>query len=78
MINNKIGNAGDIIDIEQWSGKIGGIVAGNGDDVGILPVEGCAVRLLPVHFYFRVGVDGLFTDFPDRAVDFLRRAAYQR
>lgn len=25
-------------------------------------------------FYYRVGVDGIFTDFPDRAVDFLERA----
>lgn len=29
-------------------------------------------------FYYKVGVDGVFTDFPDRAVDFLRRAEYQR
>ncbi|MEH0023000.1 MAG: glycerophosphodiester phosphodiesterase [Desulfobacter sp.] len=29
-------------------------------------------------FYYTVDVDGLFTDFPDRAVDFLRRAEYQR
>ena len=29
-------------------------------------------------FYYRVGVDGLFSDFPDRAVDFLRRAEYRR
>ena len=24
-------------------------------------------------FYFKVGVDGAFTDFPDRAVNFLRQ-----
>ena len=29
-------------------------------------------------FYYQVGVDGVFTDFPDRVVDFLRRAEYQR
>lgn len=29
-------------------------------------------------FYYQVGVDGVFTDFPDRVVDFLRRTKYQR
>ncbi len=29
-------------------------------------------------FYYQVGVDGVFTDFPDRVVDFLRKAEYQR
>ena len=24
-------------------------------------------------FYFKAGVDGVFTDFPDRAADFLRK-----
>ena len=27
--------------------------------------------LLEIH-YFRAGIDGVFTDFPDRAVEFLR------
>ena len=29
-------------------------------------------------FYYKIGIDGAFTDFPDRAVKFLRRAEYQR
>jgi glycerophosphoryl diester phosphodiesterase len=29
-------------------------------------------------FYFQVGVDGVFTDFPDRAVDFLERREAQQ
>ena len=28
-------------------------------------------------FYYQVGVDGVFTDFPDRVVDFLRRTEAQ-
>ena len=29
-------------------------------------------------FYFQIGVDGVFTDFPDRAVDFLERMKEQQ
>ena len=29
-------------------------------------------------FYFQIGVDGVFTDFPDRAVDFLERVETQQ
>ncbi len=29
-------------------------------------------------FYYKIGIDGVFTDFTDRAVKFLRRAEYQR
>lgn len=47
-------------------------------DRGTIPRYAASFEELLDIFYYRVGVEGVFTDFPDRAVDFLRRAEYQR
>jgi len=46
-------------------------------DKGMIPKYAASFEEMLNIFYFQVGVDGVFTDFPDRAVDFLRRAEYQ-
>lgn len=47
-------------------------------DYGRIPPYAASFEEMLDIFYFQVGVDGLFTDFPDRAVEFLRRAQCQR
>ncbi len=44
-------------------------------DHGQVPAYAADFEELLDIFYFRVGVDGVFTDFPDRAVQFLRKHA---
>ncbi|KMZ43232.1 MULTISPECIES: glycerophosphodiester phosphodiesterase [Bacillales] len=46
-------------------------------DKGQIPAYAASFEELLDQFYFTAGVDGVFTDFPDRAVDFLRKAEYQ-
>ncbi|WP_255547815.1 glycerophosphodiester phosphodiesterase [Crassaminicella indica] len=45
-------------------------------DNGRIPPYAASFEDMLDTFYYKVGVDGVFTDFPDRAVDFLRRARY--
>ena len=47
-------------------------------DHGKIPPYAASFEDMLDLFYFRIGIDGAFTDFPDRAVNFLRRAEYQR
>lgn len=47
-------------------------------DPGRIPRYAASFEDMLDIFYYTVGVDGVFTDFPDRAVDFLRRAEYRR
>jgi len=42
-------------------------------DKGLLPPYAADFEDLLDIFYFKAGVDGVFTDFPDRAVNFLRK-----
>jgi glycerophosphoryl diester phosphodiesterase len=41
-------------------------------DAGQVPGYASGFEDMLDKFYFGVGVDGLFTDFPDRAVEFLK------
>jgi glycerophosphoryl diester phosphodiesterase len=45
-------------------------------DQGRVPSYASNFEELLKIFYFKVGVDGVFTDFPDRVVDFLKRSEY--
>ncbi|UFJ40500.1 glycerophosphodiester phosphodiesterase [Brevibacillus humidisoli] len=45
-------------------------------DSGQIPAYAASFEELLDIFYYTAGVDGLFTDFPDRAVEFLNRAQY--
>lgn len=47
-------------------------------DEGRIPQYAASFEDMLDIFYYTVNVDGVFTDFPDRAVDFLRRAEYKR
>lgn len=47
-------------------------------DPGKIPRYASSFENMLDIFFYTVGVDGVFTDFPDRAVNFLRRAEYQR
>jgi glycerophosphoryl diester phosphodiesterase len=47
-------------------------------DKGRIPQYAASFEDMLDIFYYKVDVDGVFTDFPDRAVDFLRRAENQR
>ncbi|GBC63690.1 glycerophosphodiester phosphodiesterase [Desulfonema ishimotonii] len=47
-------------------------------DQGRIPQYAASFEDMLDIFYYTVGVDGVFTDFPDRAVDFLRRAEGKR
>ena len=46
-------------------------------DKAYLPPYAADFEALLELFYFKAGVDGVFTDFPDRAVEFLRKTNYQ-
>lgn len=47
-------------------------------DNGRIPPYAASFEDMLDIFYYTVDVDGVFTDYPDRAVNFLRRAEYQR
>jgi len=47
-------------------------------DTGRIPHYASSFEDMLSIFYFTADVDGVFSDFPDRVVDFLRRAEYQR
>ena len=47
-------------------------------DNGRIPPYAASFEDMLDIFYYTVNVDGVFTDFPDRAVNFLRHAEYQR
>lgn len=47
-------------------------------DRGRIPAYAASFEDMLDIFYYTVDVDGVFTDFPDKAVNFLRRAEYQR
>jgi len=47
-------------------------------DTGRIPEYASSFEDLLNIFYYQVGVDGVFTDFPDRVVNFLGRPEYQR
>lgn len=47
-------------------------------DKGRIPEYASSFEDMLDIFYYKVGVDGVFTDFPDRAVDFVRRAESKR
>ena len=47
-------------------------------DPGRIPKYASSFEEMLNIFYYQVGVDGIFTDFPDRVVDFLKRAEAQQ
>jgi len=47
-------------------------------DNGQIPAYATSFEDMLDLFYYKIGIDGAFSDFPDRVVKFLRRAEYQR